>query len=215
MQKTPPTLPSSMRTGSYETSKYVSSRNPWRWRRKGWSFAQNASPVLTTPSKSGPRTCPHLAPALAGGTTERPGMLRAEHRRVGVVVDRDELRAPEEDHLSPGWQQDADRTPEALRPRLHGAKRGRRPVVLANAAAHLAAAREEVRPGGASSRGGPTPTDSAALCGPRAVTLSGHRGIALRKRWYGTPAWLSGSIHRMRAGGNDRLAGRHGRDDRA
>jgi len=87
---------------------------------------------------------PHLAPALAGGTTERPGMLRAEHGRVGVVVDRDELRAPEEDHLSPGWQQDADRTPEALWPRLHGAKRGRGPVVLANAAAHLAAAREEV-----------------------------------------------------------------------
>ena len=131
---------------------------------------------------------PHLAPALAGGTTERPGMLRAEHRRIGVVVDRDELRAPEEDHLSPGWQQDADRAPEALRPRLHGAER-----VAGQSCSRMrppisAAAREEVGPRGASGRVGPTLPDSAArrstACRLRlpaiAASLRGNAGTVLR-----------------------------------
>ncbi len=87
---------------------------------------------------------PHLAPALAGGTTERPRMLRAEHGCIGVVVDRDELRTPEKDDLRPGRQQDADGAPQALRPGLHGAEGGRRPVVLADEVAHPAAPREKV-----------------------------------------------------------------------
>ena len=83
---------------------------------------------------------PHLAPALARGTTERPRMLRAEHRRIGIVVDRDELGTPEEDDLRLRRQQDADRAPEALRPRLHRTERRCRPVVRADALAHLPAA---------------------------------------------------------------------------
>ena len=72
---------------------------------------------------------PHLAPAIARRTTECPRMLRAKHRRIGVVVDRDELGTPEENDLRLRRQQDADRAPEALRPRLHGTERRRRPVV--------------------------------------------------------------------------------------
>ena len=75
MQKTPPTLPHSSRTGSYETSKYVSSGKPWRSRKNGWSAAQNASPVAMTPSSNGPSTSqisPHTSRA---GLAEAPGML--------------------------------------------------------------------------------------------------------------------------------------------
>jgi hypothetical protein len=59
-------------------------------------------PGLDHSLEEGAEDRPHLAPALAGGPTERPRVLGAEHRRVSVVVDRDELRTPEEDHLGPG-----------------------------------------------------------------------------------------------------------------
>ena len=89
-----------------------------------------------------PDNVPYLAPALARGTTERLRMLRAERRRIGLVVDRDELGTPEEDDLRLRRQQDADRAPEALWPRLHGTERCRRPVVLADELAHLPTARQ-------------------------------------------------------------------------
>src|SRR5262249_57671118 len=71
-------------------------------------------------------------------------MLRPEDRSVGVVVEDDELRAPEEDDLGLGRQQRAEGAAEALRPGVKGAERRPRPVEAADPLAHLASAREEV-----------------------------------------------------------------------
>ena len=47
-------------------------------------------------------------------------MLRAEDRTVGVVVEDDEFRAPEQDDLRLGRQQHAHRAAQALRPVVTG-----------------------------------------------------------------------------------------------
>ena len=72
-------------------------------------------------------------------------MLGAEHRAIGVVVDRNELRSPEENDLRLRRQQDADRAAQALRPALDGAERRVRPLFRADEGAHFTAPYQPIR----------------------------------------------------------------------
>ena len=86
---------------------------------------------------------PDFTPRVAAGQPERLRMLRAEDGTVGVVVEDDELRAPEQDDLGLRRQQHAERAAQTLRPGVRIAGRRLRPIEGAHARTHFAAAGEE------------------------------------------------------------------------
>src|SRR6185503_20479500 len=86
-----------------------------------------------------------LAEELVRRHAERGGMLGAEHRAIGVVVDRNQLRTPEQDDLRLGRQQNTDRAAQALRPALNRAERCGRPLFFADEGAHFTAPYQPIR----------------------------------------------------------------------
>src|SRR6185436_3402809 len=70
-------------------------------------------------------------------------VLRPEDRTVGIVVEDDEFRTPEQDDLRLGWEQHAHRAVKALGPGVDGPERRLRPVHVAHASAHFASTLEE------------------------------------------------------------------------
>src|SRR3954468_24910592 len=87
---------------------------------------------------------PDLAPASSCRHAEGNRVLSPEHRTISVVVDRNELRSPEQNDLCLRRQQDADRAAQALRPALDRAERRARPVFRTDEGAHLTATYQPV-----------------------------------------------------------------------
>ena len=87
---------------------------------------------------------PDFRPDIAKRLAERPGVLRAEHRAVRIVVDRDVVRPPPQQQRDAIRQQKTDDHPQGGGPRLGRAEWGLRPVVRAHERRHLAAANEPV-----------------------------------------------------------------------
>ena len=85
---------------------------------------------------------PRLGKHLAATATQRPRVLCSDHHPVGIVVEHRVVRAPGNEHRIPGAEHDAHAGSQRLRPLLHGAQHGRRPVDGAHSCAHLAAAGE-------------------------------------------------------------------------
>jgi hypothetical protein len=86
---------------------------------------------------------PDLAPRDPRRQPERVRMLGAEDGTIGVVVETDELRSPEQNDLRLRRQQHADGAAQALRPGLDGAEGRTRPVEGAHPLPHLAAPGQE------------------------------------------------------------------------
>ncbi len=87
---------------------------------------------------------PDLAPHDAGRLAQRPRMLAADDRAIGVVVEVDELAAPADpDRLARG-QHDAHRGLQAARPLCRRPERRRGPVQRPHARGQLAVAVQEV-----------------------------------------------------------------------
>jgi hypothetical protein len=86
---------------------------------------------------------PHLAPGLPRGTTERPGVLSTEHRPIRVVVEHDEVGAPEQDDLRLRGEQEADGMAQDGRPLIDRAERGVRPIVRPDSGRHFAGVGQE------------------------------------------------------------------------
>ena len=93
---------------------------------------------------------PDLGPDQVRRRAQRPGLLDAQGRPVGVVAEEGQLRAPGEPHGIARGEHDANDDAQALRPGLGRTQRCGRPVIGAHELAHLAAAREEVRARGGS-----------------------------------------------------------------
>ena len=85
----------------------------------------------------------HLGPHLAERPPQRPRMLLAQHRAVGVVVDRDVVGTPPQQLREAVGQDQADDGLQRRRPGLHRAERRRAPVLGADQGAHLARAFEK------------------------------------------------------------------------
>ncbi len=90
---------------------------------------------------------PDLAPHLAGRAAQRPGMLAADDREIGVVIEIGQLGSPADPDRLARRQHDADGGPEALRPGFGRAQGRRGPVVRADQAAHVAAAGQKIERG--------------------------------------------------------------------
>ena len=99
-------------------------------------------------SSIGPMTSQISVQTSLPGSAQGPRVLALpEHGAVGVVVDHDELGAPPQEDGEAGRQADADRGPQALRPRVRGAERPGRPVGALDELRHLARrARRRGRP---------------------------------------------------------------------
>ena len=75
---------------------------------------------------------------------ERPRVLRAErHRRVGIVVEKSQIRSPAHPHRETRRQENADDRPQAVRPGVWRTQRRGRPVLGPHQSGELAAARKE------------------------------------------------------------------------
>ncbi len=86
---------------------------------------------------------PDFAPHLRSRPAQRPGVLAADDRLIGIVIEIGQLGSPADpDRLARG-QHDAHRRAQALGPRLRRPEGGSAPVVTADERAHLAAAGEE------------------------------------------------------------------------
>ena len=90
---------------------------------------------------------PDLAPACADRLPQRPRVLRAEHRAVGIVVDRDILGAPPQEQRKSVREQKTHHHAEAWRPGGGRANRRLRPVERPYRRAHLATVSEPGRYG--------------------------------------------------------------------
>ena len=77
------------------------------------SSNQVAGPPVSGASISGPRTSQISDQHSARRLPERLRMLVPEHRRVGVVVDRDVIRAPPEQDGKAVREEEPDHHPEA------------------------------------------------------------------------------------------------------
>ncbi|RDI57963.1 hypothetical protein DES45_106277 [Microvirga subterranea] len=85
-----------------------------------------------------------LRPAFENLGPEKARMPSARKHRVGIVVDHDPVRPPEEHHGDRGPQHDADRGPEALGPKIHRTDRRAAPVEGLHEGRHLPAPGEEI-----------------------------------------------------------------------
>ena len=83
-----------------------------------------------------------LGPRLQHGHAEDSRMAVAGERAVGIVVEHDAGRPPQQDQRNRGVQHQPQRDLEAWRPVRDGAKRCR-PVLVADEAGRLALSREE------------------------------------------------------------------------
>lgn len=88
---------------------------------------------------------PDFRPALADRLAQRLRVLRAKHRTIWVIVDRNVLRSPPQKERKPVRQENADHHPQAKRPSHHRADWGFRPILCTDERGHFAAAGEEVR----------------------------------------------------------------------
>jgi hypothetical protein len=70
-------------------------------------------------------------------------VIGADARRVGVIVERDEIRAPEQDDLGLRGQHHADRRLQGLGPSAGRTERRDRPVEGAHHRTQLASVGEE------------------------------------------------------------------------
>src|SRR6516165_6063086 len=61
---------------------------------------------------------PQLRPVFAGGTAERARMLVANRRRIGIVVERNIVRTPNQDDFGPGGKDQSKRRTKRRRPAL-------------------------------------------------------------------------------------------------
>src|SRR5579862_6750828 len=71
-------------------------------------------------------------------------MLRPKNRNVSIVIERDELLAPPNEHWESGSETDGDRGAQTLGPQSRGSQRRLVPIKRTHAFAHLAAAGEEI-----------------------------------------------------------------------
>src|SRR5579864_1104046 len=97
---------------------------------------------------------PNLVPDLADGPTERPRVLGAENRYIGVVVYRTKFRSPPEQLGESVREEKLHNHPESRGPRGCGTEGSPRPISLANELSHLAPARKKVGCGRAPGIGG-------------------------------------------------------------
>ena len=86
----------------------------------------------------------HFRPGVQHRQAQKPGMAIAGEGAVGVVVEHDAGRSPQQHQRHRGMQHEADGGPEAGRPAGDRPERAR-PVVFAHQAGHLAVARQESR----------------------------------------------------------------------
>ena len=84
---------------------------------------------------------PDLGPARACRLTQPGRVLRSHQVPEVVVVDLDQIPAPQRDHGETTAEDQADRGPEARRPRVRRTERRRGPVMRPDPLGHLAAAR--------------------------------------------------------------------------
>ena len=84
---------------------------------------------------------PDLAPDFLGRPAERPRMLAADDRLVGVIIEVDQLGPPPDPDRLAGSQHNADRGLETLRPSFRRTERRRRPVEFAQQYRELASSR--------------------------------------------------------------------------
>ena len=104
----------------------------------------SADRTLPRLRQHGADVAPDLAPHLPRRFAERPRMLAADDRLIGIVIEIDELFAPADpDRLLRG-EHDTDGGLERARPALGRAERGRGPVERAQQAGQLAGARENL-----------------------------------------------------------------------
>ena len=71
---------------------------------------------------------PDLAPAVARCLAQSDGMFAAHDRKVGVVVELDEVRPPPEHHREAAGQHDVEDRPQFQRPGFRGTERCARPI---------------------------------------------------------------------------------------
>ena len=96
-----------------------------------------------------PDLVPDLRPDVAQRHAHRRRVLGAQHRDVGVVVDRDEVGAPEDADRVAGLEADRGRGLQRARPALDGSQRCGTPIVRPQEGAALAAPGTEAGwPGG-------------------------------------------------------------------
>ena len=86
---------------------------------------------------------PQFRPGLARRAAERGGMLVPDRRRIGIVVQRDLLRAPEQHDLRLRGQHHRQRVAQHRRPVLYRPQRRGGPVMRGDPPPHVAAAHRE------------------------------------------------------------------------
>ena len=159
----------------------VSSTKPWRLISRTMSSIQVAGPPWNGVSISGPMMCQISDQHSRAGCPSAAGMLGAEDRAVGVVVDGDVLRPPPEQQREAVGEQEADHRAQRGRPGLDRADRRARPVERADQRAHLAAAGE--------------PSGRRYHIG-RCGIWTNSKGGAYRRRWWSVkPRTLGGLLH--------------------
>ena len=84
---------------------------------------------------------PRLGLGIADGSTEGVRVLRADEPDVCVVVELDQLRAPQKDHRIARAEDGPDDGVQASRPALHCSQRGLVPAELGDPPPHLAGLR--------------------------------------------------------------------------
>ena len=71
--------------------------------------------------------------------------LGAHGFSIGIIVELDKLRTPENEHWMACVQNEPDRNPQALRPLAGIANRGFRPVMRSYQRAHLSTMGEKIK----------------------------------------------------------------------
>src|ERR1700761_2720620 len=93
--------------------------------------------------EQGPDVTPYFTPDLACRTPDRPGMLAADDRPIGIVIEINEFFAPADPDRLARSQHDAHGRLQALRPMFGRAQRTGRPIVGANEVTGLATTGEK------------------------------------------------------------------------
>ncbi len=108
-------------------------------------FVVGALVVVHRGFRARPDLIPDLPPHGRGRLTQRPGVLAAQDRPVGVVVQVDQVVAPPDEHRLPRGQQDTHAGLETARPVLGRAERRRGPVDRPHERSGFASTREQLR----------------------------------------------------------------------
>jgi hypothetical protein len=103
-----------------------------------WRVEEGHSFAGPHPFDDRPGFRPMIGPRLAGGPPKRARVPIDDQSAVRVVVDLDEVAAPQGSHREAVGQQHVDDGSQRLRPALDRAQWRRRPGVLADPRRHLA-----------------------------------------------------------------------------